>query len=202
MNDQLQDLLKRVYEEGVAKANAEAEKIISQAKEQAENTVSQAKAEAERILKDAEKRAADLKKNTESDLNMAYNHTLTALKQKITDLVLSEALNTKLNEAFNDTEFVKKIILETLTAWRENASSGTIIISEKMKPHLDEFYIKSLKDIFDGKLKVDFSPVMKQGFIITPEDGTYKIKFEGDDFANLFKSYLRPRTKEILFGKQ
>ncbi len=47
MNDQLQDLLKRVYEEGVAKANAEAEKIISQAKEQAENTVSQAKAEAE-----------------------------------------------------------------------------------------------------------------------------------------------------------
>ena len=62
MNDQLQDLLKRVYEEGVAKANAEAEKIISQAKEQAENTVYQAKAEAERILKDAEKRATDLKK--------------------------------------------------------------------------------------------------------------------------------------------
>ncbi len=25
--------------------------------------------------------------------------------------------------------------------------------------------------------------------MITPEDGTYKIKFEGDDFANLFKSY-------------
>ena len=201
MNDQLQDLLKRVYEEGVAKANAEAEKIISQAKEQAEETIAKAKAEAEAILKDAEKKAEDLKKNTQSDLNMAYNHTLTALKQKITDLVLSESLNTKLNDAFNDTEFVKKLILETLTAWRENTSSGTIIISEKMKPHLDEFYIKSLKDIFDGKLKVDFSPVMKQGFMITPEDGTYKIKFESDDFANLFKSYLRPRTKEILFGK-
>jgi V/A-type H+-transporting ATPase subunit E len=43
---------------------------------------------------------------------------------------------------------------------------------------------------------------MKQGFIIAPEDGTYKIKFEGDDFANLFKNYLRPRTKEILFGNQ
>ncbi len=33
-----------------------------------------------------------------------------------------------------------------------------IIIGEKMKPHLDEFYIKSL-NIFDGKLKVDFSPL-------------------------------------------
>lgn len=43
---------------------------------------------------------------------------------------------------------------------------------------------------------------MKQGFIIAPEDGTYKIKFEGDDFANLFKNYLRPRTKEILFGNR
>jgi len=201
MNDQLQELLKKVYEEGVAKANAEAEKIINSAKEQAEDTVSQAKQKAETILKEAEKKAADLKKNTESDLNMEYNHTLTALKQKITDLILSEALNTKLNAAFNETEFVKKLIFETLTAWKENASSGTIMISEKMKPLLDDFYLKSLKDIFDGKLKVDFSPTMKQGFIIAPEDGTYKIKFESDDFANLFKSYLRPRTKEILFGK-
>ncbi len=44
-------------------------------------------------MKDAEKSSRP-EKNTESDLNMAYNHTLTALKQKITDLVLSEALNT------------------------------------------------------------------------------------------------------------
>jgi V/A-type H+-transporting ATPase subunit E len=64
MNDQLQELLKKVYEEGVAKANAEAEKIINSAKEQAEDTVSQAKQKAETILKEAEKKAADHKKNT------------------------------------------------------------------------------------------------------------------------------------------
>lgn len=201
MSDQLQDLLKRVYDEGVSKANAEAEKIISAANEQAEKTIAQAKMEAENIIQDAEKKANDLKKNTDSDLNMAYNHTLSALKQKITDLVLSEALNTKVSETFNDAEFVKKIIIEAITAWKENNASGIITISEKMKPLLDDFYLKSLKDILDGKLQINFSPTMKQGFVIAPEDKTYKIMFDGEDFANLFKNYLRPRTKEILFGK-
>ncbi|MEN6444973.1 MAG: hypothetical protein ABFC98_02880 [Candidatus Cloacimonas sp.] len=201
MSDQLQDLLKRVYDEGVSKANAEAEKIISAANEQAEKTIAQAKMEAEKIIQDAEKKTNDLKKNTDSDLNMAYNHTLSALKQKITDLVLSEALNAKVSETFNDAEFVKKIILEAITAWKENNASGIITISEKMKPLLDDFYLKSLKDILDGKLQINFSPTMKQGFVIAPEDKTYQIMFDGEDFANLFKNYLRPRTKEILFGK-
>ncbi len=28
---------------------------------------------------------------------------------------------------------------------------------------------------------------MKQGFMITPEDGTYKIKFEGDDLPTCLR---------------
>jgi V/A-type H+-transporting ATPase subunit E len=40
---------------------------------------------------------------------------------------------------------------------------------------------------------------MKKGFEIAPVDGTYKLSFSDEDFANLFKTYLRPRTKELLF---
>ena len=200
MNDQLQDLLKRVYDEGVAKANAEAEKILESAKTEASGIVEKAKAEAELALKAAQKQAEDIKKNTDSDLTMAANHSLSAVKQKITELVLSQALGNKLSSAFSDAEFVKKLIMEALNTCKANAASGSIVISEALKPLLDDFFLKSLKDIFDGKLQVDFSPVMKNGFQISPVDGTYKLSFTDEDFANLFKTYLRPRTKEILFG--
>lgn len=199
MSDQLQDLLKRVYEEGVAKANAEAEKIIGSAKAEAAEIIAKATDEAELKLKEAEKKAAELQKNTYADLQMATNHTISAVKQRITDLILDKALDEKIREAFNDHEMVKKIIFEALSAWKANAAGGSITISENMRPALDEFYLKSLKELFDNKLEIDFSPTMKNGFVISPQDGTYKLSFTDEDFANLFKSYLRPRTKELLF---
>ncbi len=199
MNDQLQELLKRVYEEGVAKANAEADSIITNARSQAEELITKAKSDADNIVKTAQKQADDIKKNTESDLGMAVNHSLSAVKQKITDLILSASLNQKLSQSFTDTEFLKKLILEALSAWKNSAGSGSITISQSLQPQLDEYYLKSLKDMFDQKLKVDFSPTMKNGFVISPQDGTYKLSFSDEDFANLFKTYLRPRTKELLF---
>lgn len=199
MSDQLQDLLKRVYEEGVAKANAEADKILEDAKTQAAGIVNKAKAEAESIVADADKKAKDLKKNTDSDMQMAISHSLSAVKQRITELILDKSLNAKLSAAFNDADFLKKLIYESLSAWKSSNAAGSITISEAMQPSLDEYYLKSLRELFDNKLHIDFSPTMKQGFIIAPQDGTYKLSFTDEDFANLFKTYLRPRTKELLF---
>lgn len=199
MNDQLQDLLKRVYEEGVAKANAEAEKILAAAQTEAAEIVAKAKMEAETMLKEAEKKTADLTKNTHSDLQMAANHSISAVKQKITDLILDKSLNSQSMAVFNDPELMKKLIFETLNAWKANSSGGSITISEAMKPALDEIYLQNLRELFNNKLQIDFSPTMKNGFMISPQDGTYKLSFSDEDFANLFKSYLRPRTKELLF---
>ncbi|MDZ4181800.1 MAG: V-type ATP synthase subunit E family protein [Candidatus Cloacimonadaceae bacterium] len=197
MNDQLQDLLTRVYEEGVAKAKAEAEKIIGQANTDAENTLKKASAQADAILVEAQKQADELQKNTDSDLKMAAGHTLSSVKQKITDLVLANTFETRLSEDFSDPDFLKKLIMEALSAWKQEA--GSITISASMQDSLDALFIDSLKKMFDGGLKVDFSPLMKNGFSISPKDGGYKLNFTDEDFANLFKTYLRPRTGKILF---
>ena len=113
MSDQLQDLLTKVYEEGVAKANAEAGKILAKAQSEAEATLTKAKQEAELTIKEAQTKAKELAKNAESDLKMASNHTLSALKQKITDLVLNAAVNKAVTKSFTDDAFVK----ENLEGW-------------------------------------------------------------------------------------
>jgi V/A-type H+-transporting ATPase subunit E len=199
MSDQLQDLLTKVYEEGVAKANAEAEKILAKAQSEAEATLTKAKQEAELTIKEAQTKAKELAKNAESDLKMASNHTLSALKQKITDLVLNAAVNKAVTKSFTDDAFVKNLIKESLSAWKQNSQSASITLAESMQKQMDEAFLGSLKQIFDGKLKVEFSPLLKTGFSISPADGGYKLSFTDEDFASLFKSYLRPRTAQILF---
>ncbi|MBW6513338.1 MAG: V-type ATP synthase subunit E [Candidatus Syntrophosphaera sp.] len=197
MTDKLQDLLKRVYDEGVDKAKTEAEAILEQANSEAEKIVAQAKAEAEKTLSEAQKKAADLLKNNESDLKMAAQQTLSAVKQKLTDVFLDKAFDASLGKASGDPEFLKKVILETIAAWKE--SGGLITISENMKGKLEEQFLSSLKGTAEKGLKVEFSPQMKSGFSLAPADGGYKLSFTDEDFASLFKSYLRPRSNQLLF---
>ncbi|MCB5253270.1 MAG: hypothetical protein RBR69_10450 [Candidatus Cloacimonadaceae bacterium] len=197
MSDQLQDLLAKVYEEGVAKANTEAEKILNKAKADAKTMIEDAKAKAEQQLAEAEKKARELKKNTEGDLRMAGNHSMTALKQKITDLILNVNVDQASKASFQDADFVKSLIKDALAGWKHGDAG--IVISENLQKKLDEAFLGSLKSSFDGKLKIEFSPQINAGFTISPIDGSYKLSFTDEDFAALFKNYLRPRTAKILF---
>ncbi|HOY83900.1 MAG TPA: V-type ATP synthase subunit E family protein [Candidatus Syntrophosphaera sp.] len=197
MSDQLQDLLQRVYDEGVNKAKAEAEAILDKAKAEAEAILQDAKAEAAKTVAGAQKEAADIAKNTDSDLKMAAQNTLSAVKQKLTEVLLSEAFDPKLKEAATDADFVKKLILEMVAAWKE--SGGTVSISKSLEGKLEQHFAQSLSASAGQGLKVEFSPQMKNGFAISPAGNDYKLSFTDEDFANLFKSYLRPRSSKILF---
>jgi len=197
MSDQLQNLLTKVYDEGVAKANAEAEKILEKAKAEAEKLISDAKAKAEAELTEAQKQAEEIKKNTEGDLKMAGKHTISTLKQKITDLVLNVSIDDASKKGFSDVDFVKSLIKEALSSWKD-ADAG-ITISESLQGKLDQAFVSSLKESFDQKLEIDFSPQIKAGFTISPLEGGYKLSFTDEDFAQLFKNFLRPRTAKILF---
>lgn len=197
MNDQLQELLTKVYDEGVAKANAEVERILGKAQSEAEAILKEANAKATALIEAAQKQADELKKNTEGDVKVASNHSLSALKQKITDLVLMKSVDAGSKASFNDPAFVQELIKEALAGWKE--SGGRLSLAEGLQNKLDAGFINSLSQLFKGELKVDFSPQIKSGFSISPMDGGFKLSFSEEDFANLFKNYLRPRSAKILF---
>lgn len=197
MNDQLQNLLSKVYDEGVAKANAEADLILEKAKKEAETILAEAKQKADETLAQAQADADTLKSNTEGDIKMASNHSISVLKQNIVDMLLKITVDESTKTGFQDPEFVKELIKEALEAWKE--SSAQISIAESMKEKIDEAFLASIKTAFNNEVKIDFSPKIRAGFSIAPLDGSYKLSFSDDDFAALFKNYLRPRTAEILF---
>lgn len=199
MADKLQDLLTRVYEEGVNKAKDEAGDILEKAKKQAEEIVEMAREDAKKTLEKAQKEAEELKKNGESDLRTATDHTMNSVKQKLTEVFLDEAFDSKLAKDLSDPDFLKKAILAVISAWSE--SEGGITISKELEGKLDGHFLTSVKEAAGQGMKIDFSPQMKNGFEISPKDGSYKLSFTDEDFASLFKSFLRQRTQNLLFKK-
>jgi len=200
MADQLQEMLNKIYEEGVNKAKAEAAKIMETAQHEAELTVSNAKTEAEKIIKDAKQKAVDMEKNLNSDLKMAAQQAMSALKNKIINTLMIETVDNQTSQSMQDSAFLQKLILEVLGKWSPQ-SSLVLTVPDNKKKELDSFFSSNVKSVFAGNLKIEYSPVMKNGLTVAPADGTYKLNFTDEDFANFFKSYLRPKATQILFGE-
>lgn len=200
MSEQLQGLLQRIQEEGVAKAREEAAKILEEAQANAGETLEKAEAEAKSIVENARKKAEELNRNTRSDLKMGAQQLMTSLKRKITDLVLAGAVEAPVGKAFRGADFVKSLILETLKLWPDRGQALNLTLPAAVKKEFEGWFASSVKGALSAEIKVDYSPAMKSGFSIAPAGGTYKISFTDEDFASLFKTFLRPRVQRLLFG--
>ena len=66
MENKLQELTQKLYNEGVGKANLEAEKILAEAKSEAEKLKQNAEKDAQKIIANAEQKSAEIKKNVDT----------------------------------------------------------------------------------------------------------------------------------------
>ncbi len=201
MSEQLQGLLQRIQEEGVAKAREEAAKIVEEARAKADGLLKKAEAEAEAVVEAARKKSEELDRNTRSDLKMGAQQLVASLKQKITGLVLAGAVEAPVGKAFREADFIKALILETLKLWPDRGQALDLALPAAVKKDFDGWFSKAVKGALSREVKINYSPAMKSGFTVAPAGGTYKISFTDEDFANLFKTFLRPRVQRLLFGE-
>ena len=78
MQNKLQELTDRLYNEGLSKGKQEGEELLAKAKVQAEEIVAKAKAEAAQIVAAAQKEADEIKTKTASDVKMAASQSIAA----------------------------------------------------------------------------------------------------------------------------
>lgn len=202
MENKLQELTQKLYNEGVEKANAEAEEILANARKEAEKVRQDAADEAKRVVEEAEQKAADLKKNTEAELSLAAKQLVREVQQQVAHAILTKVVENPIKEVFDETDFMKKLIETAIANWnpqKDETINLTVLIPESMAGDLSEYLQAKAKQELNTNLQVQVSDSMKGGFKIGPADGSYIISFSEEDFANFFKSYLRPRTNELLF---
>ena len=201
MQNKLQELTDKLYNEGLSKGKQEGEEILAKAKVQAEEIVAKAKAEAAAIVAAANKDAEDLKTKVQGDLKMAAAQSVAATKKDIETLVVTKMTETEVKNALTSAEFVKEVILAVAKGFTtEDAADLEVVLPESLKKDLEPFVKSELGKVLKGNVDASFTKKIAGGFTIGPKDGGYFISFTEETFNALISEYLRPATKKILFG--
>ena len=111
MQNKLQELTDKLYQEGLSKGKEEGERILADAKAQAEKILAEAKAQAAGITAKAESDAASLRSKAESDVKMASAQALQASKKDIENVLVDSIVKEGVKSELADSELLKDIIL-------------------------------------------------------------------------------------------
>ncbi len=204
MENKLEELTRKLYDEGLEKGRADADKLVSDAKDEAARLVSEARSEADAIVKAAEAKAEELHKNSLTEISLAGKQVVAELKKQIADLIVAKSTTDNVKKANMDADFVKNMLLEVARNWN-GTSTDTVSLSallpESRRAELDAAFEKSAKDLLNAGIEVGYSKNVKSGFKIGPKKGGYHISFSDEDFDALLGEYLRDKVAKMLFDK-
>ena len=194
MDNKIQELTEKIFNEGVEKGRAEAERIVADADAKAAEIVKEAEAKAEAIIAKAQKAAEDLNANTRSELKLYGAQAIGALKSEAATLITDTVVKESVKNAFSE-DLLKQVILKIAENW---CSNEQLVISTAEADALKTYFATKAKALLDKGVEIKQVNGVK-GFSISPADGSYKVNFGEGEFETFLKSFLRPQMVEMLF---
>lgn len=202
MQNKLQELTDKLYNEGLSKGREEGEALLAKAKSQAADIVAEAEKKAAEIMTKAEKEAEAYKVKVAGDLKMAASQSVQATRKDIEDLVVFKMTGSATEKALSDEAFVKEVLKAVAEKFNaETAMDLNLVLPETLKSSLEPFVKNELSTILKGQVNASFSKKIAGGFTIGPKDGSYFISLTDETFKELISEYLRPATRKLLFGE-
>lgn len=202
MQNKLQELTDKLYNEGLSKGREEGEALLAKAKSQAADIVAEAEKKAAEIMTKAEKEVEAYKVKVAGDLKMAASQSVQATRKDIEDLVVFKMTGAATEKALSDEAFVKEVIKAVSEKFNaETAMDLNLVLPETLKSSLEPFVKNELSTILKGQVNASFSKKIAGGFTIGPKDGSYFISLTDETFKELISEYLRPATRKLLFGE-
>ena len=201
-NDNKLDLLtKKIYEEGIEKAQQDAKGILEKAQQDAQNIIDEANAKANAIVEKANNDAANLKQKTDAELGMSVKQAVASLKQQLTNLISDKIAVDMTKSAFKDEDFVRELMSKIIEKWNPDGNLDlNVIMNQKEKEEFEKYLLAKHKDLLNNNLTLVNNSSQKEGFVIQPKDGSYKITFSEKVFEEFFNAYLKDYSKKLLFS--
>lgn len=203
MENKLQQLTQKLYEEGLTKGRSEAEKLVADAQAKAAKIVAEAQAQAEKIVAEAKSSAEDVRKNSLTEIALAGKQAVTTLKDEIRGMIVAKTVAPAVKAANLDGEFVKNMLLAVAANWNGTSTekvSLEALLPEAQKAGFDAAFEASAKELLAAGVEVKYGKNVKSGFKIGEKNGGYYISFSDEDFDALFDEYLREKVSQILYS--
>ena len=202
-NTKLDQLTQKLYDEGLEKGRAEADRLVAAAKEQVEKLLADARAQAADIVRQAENKAEDVSKNTMTEIALAGKQAVAKIKSELAGAIVAKATGAGVKAAGMDASFIKEMLVAVAKNWN-GADAGKVslqaLLPEAEKAKLDKAIAAEAKALLDAGIEVGYSKEVKSGFKVGAKEGGYYISFSDADVEALLGEYLRDKVSQLLFN--
>ena len=202
MENKLQELTRKLYDEGLEKGRTEADALVADAKARAAKIVAEAQSQAAEILAQARSKAEDVEKNTLTEIALAGKQAVSKIKSEIASLIVAKATARGVKEAVMDPAFIKEMLVSVARNWN-GAAAGKVelkaLLPEAARAELDAAMAKSAAELLAAGVEVGYSEQVKTGCRVGAKDGGYYISFSEADIEALMGEYLREKVSQLLF---
>ncbi len=198
MDVQLQELIQKIKDDGVAVADAQASKIKTEAEAKAEEIISEAESKAEEIIKNAKSETKRMEKASEEAIIQAGRNMLLSFRESLI-AELDNLVKTETSKAESG-ELLAKLIPETVKNWAKNsdASELSVLLSEKDLKSLEKTLFAELKDEISKGMEIKPDKTLSSGFRIGVKNGSAYYDYSAESVAELFCNYLNPKLAALM----
>ena len=196
MDAKIQELTEKIYNEGVERGQTEAQRLIAEAETKAKTIEADAQARAAALITDAERRAKELKENTQSELRLYSAQLVDSLRSSIADQIQGEVADQNTKALAVDPQFIQGLVARIVEGFDLNRG---VEIATADAEALRSYFASNAKQLLEQGVSIRSVAGKPTDFTISPKDGRFKIQFGEAEFAELFKSFLRPELSKMLF---
>jgi V/A-type H+-transporting ATPase subunit E len=201
MTRTLGDITNELREKVLAPAKGEAEKMVEEARSQADSIILEATKEASRVKEAARQHAEVVLKQMETDMATAARDFILLVQERLERAIVRPVVEDEVKSVLDHKDFLSSIIEILITEFsrvhgRENKIE--ILLPERQKEALEEWFINKFLQRAAGGLMVHFSDKVAFGFRLgIGETGTYFNFSEG--LVEVFSEFCSPRFRKYFF---
>ena len=205
MENKLQELTNKLYEDGLAKGRSDAEKLVADAQTQADALVREARERADAIVEEARRKAEELRRNTMTEVALAGRQAVGALRERIAEMIVARTVSGSLHEAVVDPAFIREMLLAVAAGWRGD-SAGKVTLSALLPAQWQERFGREFEEaarsLLSQGIEVGYSDSVRSGFRIGEKGCGYYISFSAADFDALLSEFLKERVARMLYAEK
>lgn len=196
MDSKIQALTDKVYNEGVLKGNAEAERLVAEAEARIASKEAEAKQKAEEIIRSAQRQAEELKQNTERELQLYATQLIEATRATVISELTGTIVRDNVQALAANPDFIQAFTLELVKGFDINKG---VEISGAHAEKLEAYFASNARHLLEQGLSIKQIAGKSTELSIRPLDGSFKLQIGEAEFTELFKSFLRPQLAQQLF---
>jgi V/A-type H+-transporting ATPase subunit E len=196
MAENLQNLLNRIQQDGVEKANAEAESIVSKAKQEAAELIRSAEELKASMIAEAERESRTFAERGEKALQQAARDVVLSIGDAL-DRTLGGVIDSRLGKAMTD-DVLKQMIVKVVEAYSSSGSSGAeIALSTEDEEKLSSFFMNELATAVREGCVIRGDGKITSGFRVSMAEGHVSHDFTGEAIGDALARLVRPHLAEV-----